>query len=332
MIIRSGPRGLLSSAVLGVLVVQAHAAEPALALDSTIPLGDVRGRIDHLAFEPGRQRLLIAELGNDSIGVLDLQRGALLATVTQLDEPQGVAWLAATDEITIANAGDGTLRRYRAANLEPLASLKLGSDADNLRTGSAGRTLLVGHGNGALGILDAKNPDAPQSIALPAHPEGFQWDEGRHRAYVNLPSAQAIAVVDTERRQLVTTWSTGTLRGNFPMALSPDGKTLWAGFRSPPRIVAFDTSTGALSQATETCSDTDDVFFDARRKWIYVICGSGEVDIRDTADRSLPRIARIPTRGGARTGLFVPERDRLYVAAPARPGAQAAVYVFRPVK
>jgi hypothetical protein len=42
-------------------------AEP-LQLERKIPLGDVRGRIDHLAFDPARQRLLVAELGNDTVG------------------------------------------------------------------------------------------------------------------------------------------------------------------------------------------------------------------------------------------------------------------------
>jgi len=38
----------------------------------------------------------------------------------------------------------------------------------------------------------------------------------------------------------------------------------------------------------------------------------------------------VPTRSGARTGLFVPSLDRLFVAARANSGAEAALLVFRP--
>ena len=45
---------------------------PPLALDTKIPLGAVSGRIDHLAVDLKRQQLFVAELGNDSLGVVNL--------------------------------------------------------------------------------------------------------------------------------------------------------------------------------------------------------------------------------------------------------------------
>jgi len=42
-------------------------------------------------------------------------------------------------------------------------------------------------------------------------------------------------------------------------------------------------------------------------------------------------LARIPTQSGARTSLFVPELDRLFVAARAGLlGSNAGILVFRP--
>ena len=46
-----------------------------LVLETKIPLGEVRGRIDHLGIDVQRQRLLVAELGNNSLGVVDLAAG-----------------------------------------------------------------------------------------------------------------------------------------------------------------------------------------------------------------------------------------------------------------
>jgi hypothetical protein len=53
------------------------------------------------------------------------------------------------------------------------------------------------------------------------------------------------------------------------------------------------------------------------------------VDVLDLRDK-LRRVARIPTTEGARTGLFVPELDRLFVAARARGSEPATLWVFQP--
>ena len=55
------------------------------------------------------------------------------------------------------------------------------------------------------------------------------------------------------------------------------------------------------------------------------------VDVFDRNDDGLERIAQVETSTGVRTGLFVPELDRLFVASRSpSPGAGAKVLVFRP--
>jgi hypothetical protein len=61
-----------------------------------------------------------------------------------------------------------------------------------------------------------------------------------------------------------------------------------------------------------------------------VICGAGYVDVLAARGDTYERVTRISTVSGARTGLFVPELDRLFVAARARGSAPAAVWEFRP--
>ena len=65
---------------------------------------------------------------------------------------------------------------------------------------------------------------------------------------------------------------------------------------------------------------------------VYVSCGSGAVDVfEQQAGGAYVAIAHIKTRPGARTSLFVPALDRLFVAARAGSGGQgAALLVYRP--
>jgi hypothetical protein len=61
-----------------------------------------------------------------------------------------------------------------------------------------------------------------------------------------------------------------------------------------------------------------------------VICGAGLIDVFAAHEGSLAPVARIPTAPGARTGLFVPDLDRLFIAVPASTQESTAVWVFKP--
>lgn len=305
-------------------------AEPApLVLESTISLGQVEGRIDHLAVDLRRQRLYVAELGNDTAAVVDLKTARLLQTITGLNEPQGMVYVAATDELYVANGGDGSVRIFRGADLAPVVTIALDGDADNLRVDGAGRHVLAGHGNGGLAMIDVTSRRVEAEIPLRGHPEGFQLSPDGRRAFVNIPGKREVAVVDLSTRRRVESWPARGLQGNFPMALESAGTGLWTAFRNPPRLVHFDAA-GKATLTLQTCSDSDDLFLDEPRHRLYVICGSGNIEVREQGSDRHERIANITTAPGARTGLFVPTLDRLYVATRSGSGSPAKILVFRP--
>src|SRR5262249_35287398 len=84
-------------------------AQQGLMLETKIPLGAVKGRIDHMAIDLKRQRLFVAELGNDSLGVVDLKGGKVFKRIGGLAEAQGVAYVAATDTVYVAAGGDSNV-------------------------------------------------------------------------------------------------------------------------------------------------------------------------------------------------------------------------------
>jgi len=94
-------------------------------------------------------------------------------------------------------------------------------------------------------------------------------------------------------------------------------------------VALLDTENGQVIARQPSCGDADDLFFDERRLRIYLSCGEGALEVFASGD--LRRIARIETAPGARTALFVPELDRLYVAARGGlPGGEARILVFHP--
>src|SRR4030095_9017898 len=97
-----------------------------LSVEVKIPLGDIAGRIDHLAFDPTRGRLYVAELGNNACGIIDVKTRRVVRTEKRFDEPQGIAYEPSTDTVYVANGGDGSVGLFRADNFTAIGQMALG--------------------------------------------------------------------------------------------------------------------------------------------------------------------------------------------------------------
>lgn len=300
-----------------------------LELEYKVPLGEVKGRIDHLALDVARQRLYVAELGNDTLGVIDLKNRAVLRTISGLKEPQGVGYEPSTDSVYVANAGDGSVRIYQGENLVSVGRIELGSDADNVRIDAAAHRVYVGHSDGAIAVIDAASRSTAGDIALKDHPEGFQLAPAGPSIWVNIPDHREIGVLDRTLGRQTASWPMEQWGGNFPMALQADRGRLAVVFRHPARLALFDTKTGQVVDSAETCGDSDDVFADGKRHRLYVSCGDGYIDVFSETTQGLSRGARVPTIRGARTALYSPELDRLFLAVRASGDSPASVWVFK---
>ena len=322
---------LLTASLTWPAALLAQTPIPPLALEAKIPLGEVSGRIDHLGIDLPRRRLFVAELGNNSVGVVDLAAGKVMRTISGLSEPQGVAYAAFADSVYVANGGDGSVRVLRGEDLTPVGRIELGNDADNVRIDTARNRVLVGYGKGALAVIDPASRSKTAEIPLKAHPEGFQIDEPGRQVFVNVPDARDIEAADLDSGSGRSLPTEG-MRANFPMALDREARRVVVVFRSPPALAAFSNQDGHVAAKIETCGDADDVFVDAKRHRVYVSCGEGVVDVLEQDAAGYGRLTRVPTVSGARTSLFVPELDRLFVAVRASSGERAAIWVFRPAQ
>jgi YVTN family beta-propeller protein len=321
---------LASLAVAGRPIAQTVETS-ALQLETKIPLGDVRGRIDHMAIDLAHQHLFVSELENNSIGIVDLANRKVIRTIQGFKEPQGVAFVPSIGSLYVANAGDGSLRLFLAPDYAPAGQINLGDDADNIRVDSAANRLFVGYGSGGLAVVDTASFKKVADIPLSTHPEGFQLDPSSNQIFVNLPKAQAIAVVDRQSGKRTANWSTGSAAGNFPMAINQTGGHVLAAFRTPAKLGVFSAKDGASIASPDICGDADDVFVDPKRHLVYISCGEGYLDVLDSQGSAYLRIARVSTVPGARTSLFVPELERLLLAVRAASGEPAAIWVFRPM-
>src|ERR1700722_18516192 len=113
------------------------------------------------------------------------------------------------------------------------------------------------------------------------------------------------------------------------MASDDAHKRLFVGCRLPAKLGVLDTTSGRIVAHFPTIWDTDDIFYDGGRRLVYVIGGEGAVEVfRQRDPDHYEPDGRITTAAGARSGLFVPVLNRLFVAVPHRGLQSARVLVY----
>jgi DNA-binding beta-propeller fold protein YncE len=310
-------------------IIAVHAEEKTLKLKQAIPLPGVEGRIDHFALDASGERLFVCALGNNTVEVLDLRKGERVRSITGLGAPQGIVYIPELDRLFVANDKAGIFKIYDGKSFQQISELNFEDDADNVRYEDTTKRIYVGFGSGGIAIVNAQDGKQIRSIKLSGHPEAFELEKNGRRIFVNVPNSRHVAVIDREKGEVVTTWKTDLAFGNFPMALDEANHRLFVGCRLPSKLVVLNTESGEVAAKIDISGDPDDLFYDSKRHRIYAICGAGKIDIIEQTDpNTYAASARVNTADGARTGLFVPERDTLFVAVPHRGSQKAEVRAY----
>jgi hypothetical protein len=304
-----------------------------LILDRIIAVPGADGRFDHMAVDSKTGRVFSSVYGNDTVAVLDVHRSREVHTINGgLDEPQGVAFIPDWNRIVVTNSGDGSCKIFDGTTYEPVASVKFADDADQLRYDASRHLIYVGYGDGAIGTIDARtNKIVGESFELGAHPESFQLEESGPRIFVNLASQNQIAVIDRTARK-ITKWTLTNAGTNFPMALDEKHHRLFISARRPAMLLVLDMDTGHEIARLPGAADSDDMWYDATRRRIYVPGGEGLIYVYQQGDADhYSLLAKVPSSIGARTSAYygqVGKHNSLYLAVPGRSNRGAELWVY----
>jgi len=321
-------------------LTDAQSAAP-LQLVQTIPLPNVKGRIDHMDVDVKGKRLFVAGLENGSVEIVDLKVGKWVKSIPGFQKPQGIAHAESLNKVFVASGDDGMLRVFRGDTLGLLDSIKLDLGPNRVAFDPHTKLLYVGYGGkdagkeyGEVGIIDAKTDKHIGDVKVAAHPAELLLDKSGNILFVFVSSESQVQVIDTKHRKIVSAWPVSSQR-NGDGAFDETTHRLFIGTRTPPEMIAMDSESGKEVVPLPTVEGMDRVYFDAAHKRIYVSGGrgfdAGYVFCYQQNDSDhYETIGKIPTRPGAGTSFWSPELNRYYVAAPAHDNEQAVILVFEP--
>jgi DNA-binding beta-propeller fold protein YncE len=306
---------------------------PPMILTASVPLEGVKGRFDH--FASGKGKVFVSGLGNNSVEIIDLFQGTRVHEITGVPNPQGLAFSPEANKLFVASE-KGKVYIYDGDSFKLLSTLDFDGGADNLRYDAATKRVYVGCGddekNSAIAVIDAMTSRRTDEVyKLGSEPESFQLEKSGPNIYVNLPELKQIVAINRTTKEL-TRWPI-SVGQNFPMALDEANHRIIVGTREPATISAFDTGTGKMVASVPTVQDTDDLYYSAEKKRVYVPGRAGAIWVYQQADPDHYHvISKIPTVVGAGTAGYFGRQgkgfDRFYLAVSASANSNAEVRIY----
>jgi len=319
---------------LSVLFAQNQAANQ-LKLQHTIDLPPGTTKFDHFAIDLKSNRLFIASTGNQSVEVLDLNSGKVVTSLTVFGKPHGLAWLPATKRIYASDGSKGEVKVFEGSPLAPISAVKLSDDADDMVYDAKTKFLYVGHGGSdaanpaRIAVIDTTNLSTVADLSVSAHPEGLEIDNTTDRIFANIADVAQVVAIDGATRTQTAVWTLTRAKDNVPLAYDEEHEILFVACRTPARLLVLDGKTGKEVADLPADAGADDMFYDAELHRVYIIAGSGALDVYEIdSARNVRALGVTRTSLGAKTGLFVPSQHAIYVGAPSVGGKPAQMQVY----
>jgi DNA-binding beta-propeller fold protein YncE len=319
---------------LGVSSVSAQAPMP-LTLQRTMVLSGITGKFDHFAIDETGNRLFAAAEGNQAVAIVNLGTGQLIQSLSGLRKPHGLAWVPATQSLYVSDGALAELRVYKGSPLALAGTIKLSEDADDMVFDNASHLLFVGHGGtdsanpARIAIVETDSFSLVANVPVATHPEGLAADSKGGRIFTNLADLSEVAVIGTARKSIEGKWKLSKAAQNVPIAFDSEHQAVFVACRNPGSLIMLDATTGKEIASQPAGGKADDLFYDAELHRIYLISGAGEVDTYQVdSGKTLHSLEVLHTALGARTALFVPSHNLLYLGVPATADHPGEILVY----
>ncbi|SDR68194.1 hypothetical protein [Opitutus sp. GAS368] len=318
---------------------------PPLRLVATTPMPGFTGDFDHFGADLRGNRLFLAAEVAKTVEIFDLKTGARTGSIGGFGHPLMMHYLSESDRLLVTDGGfpDGTpgavqlvdCKDYRIINtvkLPPGVDHGVFNPVDQCYYVESGPTVPGGNTH-RLNVIDLKTFALAGQVTLPGEShEGMVVDHAGKKLYVNLTGTDEVGVIDLQTRQVIARWPLpADAHVAHAIALDEANHRLFSVSRKPGELIVFDTDTGKVVAALPCVGVNSDISRDVARSRIY-ISGSETVSVFSQRDADhYEHLAEVPSAWRAKSSIFVPELNRLYVAASGkgRPDAKLQLLIFQ---
>lgn len=160
-----------------------------------------------LAISPDRKRIYTANIGSDSVSVIELGAGQTGARVTQIQvgkQPEGIALSPDGRELWIGHRVDGLVTVIDTTTSKATATLNVGEVPLRMTFTPDGKRILIMNPTGdGLHVFDRATRHEVKRVEIGGAPVNAVCSPDGRKAYVTVIQASKVVVVDLEKLMIV---------------------------------------------------------------------------------------------------------------------------------
>ena len=293
---------------------------------------------DRFGIDLKNGRLFLVSENDGTVHVYSIPSGKLLHSLTGFAMSHNVVYRPDTNRIyaTDGSPTEGALRIYDGTSYELIKSVKMLPDADSMDYDPTTHFLYFTNGGDfakldytMLTVFDTDKNERVDDIKFnTGRLEHMVMEKSGPRLFITVPNKQEVDVINRRTRAIDATWPVSG--GSFCVAVDLDEahQRLFVTCRTGTLNV-LDTETGKLVVTVPIAKGTDDVFYDAESRRVYVTSAQGYIEVLHQADPDhYETIAKIPTGPMGKNLAVIKSLHRLYVAIPPYGNVQAKILVY----
>ena len=310
---------------VATIVTSASAQDAApLKLVKTVTLPGYTGDFDHFAIDRKRGRILVAAEDHATLEIFDLKTGNHLQTISGFGAPHTILIRPSSANILVTDSGKEMTAVLDAETYAKKNSVTLIPGADSAAYDAAANIWYIVTGGKDVDMktaeIEAINPDTGKKLGQISfndnHVEALVLEKNGDRLFINLSQTNKLAVVNRKTMKEIAEWPVPPAKANAMVAFDEGAKRLYVVCRDPGMVVVMDSDTGAVVSTAPAPLRADDVMMDIATHRLYVPGGEGYIGIYDTSDPNrVKQIAKVPSAPGAKTGILLPDLNRMLLAA-----------------
>jgi DNA-binding beta-propeller fold protein YncE len=182
-----------------------------------------------------------------------------------------------------------------------------------------------------LAAVDPETGDKKRAVTFQDdHVEAMAIEKDGNRLFINLTQTNKLAVIDRKNMKVLALWPVPSAQQNAMVAFDGAHHRLYVGCRKPGMIVTMNSDTGEVTGTVSGPLRSDELLFDAEARRLYMPGGEGYIAVYDTTNPDRLRvISKVSSAPGAKTGILLPDRRQIILAAsPGDTKAMAKVLTF----
>jgi YVTN family beta-propeller protein len=257
---------------------------PRMTLNSKVAVPLLLGLL-HIGSTQAQPYAYVANLGADSVSVIDTPSSRVVATVAAGAQPDGVAASPDGRRVYVASFADNTVAIIDTATNTVTGNVPVGNGPVGLAASAdGGRLYVANRGDNTVSVVDTASNAVVAVVAVGAGPDAVAVTPDGGAVYVTNSYSQApgsVSVIDTATSAVTAT--VAVLRNPNRVAIGPDGRTAYVtNFRSW-NVSVIDVATRNVSALIRIFGRPSGVVLSPDGAFAYVVTLAGRVQVVDTA-------------------------------------------------